>query len=101
MACRGKGADDAHPRRGARVGRVDDAERRRAALDQRHRGADILGRGEMSGNAAPHAESSVEHTSELQSLIRISYAGFCLKKKKLNQLSKEATKTVHRTLHPV
>src|SRR3546814_3620602 len=25
---------------------------------------------------------SVEHTSELQSLMRISYAGFCLKKKK-------------------
>src|SRR3546814_7712530 len=26
---------------------------------------------------------SEEHTSELQSLMRISYAGFCLKKKKL------------------
>src|SRR3546814_12669411 len=28
---------------------------------------------------------SEEHTSELQSLMRISYAVFCLKKKKLNQ----------------
>src|SRR3546814_2449407 len=28
--------------------------------------------------------SSEEHTSELQSLIRISYAVFCLKKKKTN-----------------
>src|SRR3546814_3383305 len=28
------------------------------------------------------AERSEEHTSELQSLMRISYAGFCLKKKK-------------------
>src|SRR3546814_3368858 len=28
---------------------------------------------------------SEEHTSELQSLIRISYAVFCLKKKKKNQ----------------
>src|SRR3546814_1261912 len=27
---------------------------------------------------------SEEHTSELQSLMRISYAGFCLKKKKIN-----------------
>src|SRR3546814_6650697 len=30
---------------------------------------------------------SEEHTSELQSLMRISYAVFCLKQKKLNQLS--------------
>src|SRR3546814_9732283 len=30
------------------------------------------------------AERSEEHTSELQSLMRISYAVFCLKKKKLN-----------------
>src|SRR3546814_6773359 len=28
------------------------------------------------------ADRSEEHTSELQSLMRISYAGFCLKKKK-------------------
>src|SRR3546814_7250702 len=31
---------------------------------------------------------SEEHTSELQSLIRISYAVFCLKKKKHNQVRK-------------
>src|SRR3546814_1179103 len=30
----------------------------------------------------PLALRSEEHTSELQSLMRISYAGFCLKKKK-------------------
>src|SRR3546814_4972833 len=30
---------------------------------------------------------SEEHTSELQSLMRISYAVFCLKKKKTKQLS--------------
>src|SRR3546814_4306641 len=29
-----------------------------------------------------HCERSEEHTSELQSLMRISYAVFCLKKKK-------------------
>src|SRR3546814_11426102 len=31
---------------------------------------------------APRAGRSEEHTSELQSLMRISYAVFCLKKKK-------------------
>src|SRR3546814_5730649 len=42
-----------------------------------------------------HADRSEEHTSELQSLMRISYAVFCLKKKKkdktLNQISKKPT----------
>src|SRR3546814_1013407 len=33
---------------------------------------------------APGAVRSEEHTSELQSLMRISYAVFCLKKKKNN-----------------
>src|SRR3546814_9660624 len=32
--------------------------------------------------ASEHARRSEEHTSELQSLMRISYAVFCLKKKK-------------------
>src|SRR3546814_3373134 len=31
----------------------------------------------------PRLTRSEEHTSELQSLMRISYAGFCLKKKKI------------------
>src|SRR3546814_9504550 len=34
-----------------------------------------------AGTAVAHARSE-EHTSELQSLMRISYAVFCLKKKK-------------------
>src|SRR3546814_2048773 len=33
----------------------------------------------------PVGERSEEHTSELQSLMRISYAVFCLKKKKKRQ----------------
>src|SRR3546814_2935120 len=37
----------------------------------------------------PHQFGSEEHTSELQSLMRISYAVFCLKKKKT---------TIHKTL---
>src|SRR3546814_10815017 len=36
-------------------------------------------------------ERSEEHTSELQSLMRISYAVFCLKKKKHNNNTREQT----------
>src|SRR3546814_3059194 len=50
-----------------RVGRVD----RIKGIDQRH----SIGRLKRS-------HRSEEHTSELQSLMRISYAVFCLKKKK-------------------
>src|SRR3546814_5957672 len=52
--------------------------------------------GALAGNAQPcaarqsGAERSEEHTSELQSLMRISYAVFCLKKKN-NTNRKEAT----------
>src|SRR3546814_6557916 len=35
---------------------------------------------------------SEEHTSELQSLMRISYAVFCLKKKKKTQHTEDATR---------
>src|SRR3546814_8959756 len=109
--------------RRARVGCIDDAERRRAALDERQRGADIFGGRDLCSDAAPDAEMrqrrlrifsrghrigigereaagperrrnrkaarrgqarSEEHTSELQSLLRISYAVFCFKTKKFN-----------------
>src|SRR3546814_12583512 len=36
----------------------------------------------LAGRAGPIGDRSEEHTSELQSLMRISYAVFCLKKKK-------------------
>src|SRR3546814_2928853 len=38
--------------------------------------------GAWSSDIASDLERSEEHTSELQSLMRISYAVFCLKKKK-------------------
>src|SRR3546814_3142024 len=41
---------------------------------------DLVDGGEAAGKAL--RERSEEHTSELQSLMRISYAVFCLKKKK-------------------
>src|SRR3546814_3044981 len=40
---------------------------------------------------------SEEHTSELQSLMRISYAVFCLKKKNLNN-TPHATNSVHHSI---
>src|SRR3546814_4343940 len=43
---------------------------------------------EMDGYETIGAIRSEEHTSELQSLMRISYAVFCLKKKKTKQAHK-------------
>src|SRR3546814_8399841 len=59
---------------------VDIGRQRRAAeTAQIERQDDVL------GGAHEIGERSEEHTSELQSLMRISYAVFCLKKKKNNQ----------------
>src|SRR3546814_4060444 len=52
-------------------------------------GAGWVRRGEMSGK-----DRSEEHTSELQSLMRISYAVFCLKKK---TISTKRTSTAQHT----
>src|SRR3546814_4877580 len=52
-----------------------------------------------SPGATPQPETrrfhfrSEEHTSELQSLMRISYAVFCLKKKKINTQTKVRTRS--------
>src|SRR3546814_7243241 len=49
--------------------------------------------GESCGAARIAAGArSEEHTSELQSLMRISYAVFCLKKKKYNRRSESTVK---------
>src|SRR3546814_4689424 len=59
----------------------------RVGREHRERLAAILIIGEnlidhMAGGIFVDAARSEEHTSELQSLMRISYAVFCLKKKK-------------------
>src|SRR3546814_5078724 len=54
------------------------AQKNRAAAAQLHHLA--LHEGHLAGGAAHRSE---EHTSELQSLMRISYAVFCLKKKNI------------------
>src|SRR3546814_5631694 len=59
--------------------------------------------------AIPGASRSEEHTSELQSLMRISYAVFCLKKKKKkqkqlqsrHQYKTEEKEEKHRSLHDI
>src|SRR3546814_6574345 len=48
-------------------------------LDPKYRDHDL------SGDWAGYRDRSEEHTSELQSLMRISYAVFCLKKKTTNR----------------
>src|SRR3546814_9026611 len=47
--------------------------------------------GTASLSFRPASVRSEEHTSELQSLMRISYAVFCLKKKKKTKLEISAT----------
>src|SRR3546814_10741757 len=55
-----------------------------------HRHGHGVGQVEQPGDPAGVgvADRSEEHTSELQSLMRISYAVFCLKKKKQQSRSK-------------
>src|SRR3546814_1111127 len=53
----------------------------RSSGDAKARLADMLDLVTTMGCAARRASRSEEHTSELQSLMRISYAVFCLKKK--------------------
>src|SRR3546814_5153905 len=48
-----------------------------------HEGERDVGRADVARGDYPRSE---EHTSELQSLMRISYAVFCLKKKNNKQL---------------
>src|SRR3546814_7307633 len=68
------------------TGRDHGAEQGDAARRAGRRGAGRRGDGGTGGGG----RRSEEHTSELQSLMRISYAVFCLKKKKTKQSSRHA-----------
>src|SRR3546814_7937706 len=63
-----------------RAARTNDA----ALLLRTNMGAGHAGKSGRWGALREDAERSEEHTSELQSLMRTSYAVFCLKKKKHN-----------------
>src|SRR3546814_6183099 len=54
-------------------------------------GTDIVGPAD-----GDHVGRSEEHTSELQSLMRISYAVFCLKKKKKNTFKTTSNNNIYR-----
>src|SRR3546814_1602964 len=63
-------------------GRIDHILSRCGSGDRRKR---------QQQKCSPRQRRSEEHTSELQSLMRISYAVFCLKKKKKQQDTKANT----------
>src|SRR3546814_6596401 len=62
------------------AGSIDSLARIRA-LAQAGVNAFTIGSAAFDGAFSPRKDRSEEHTSELQSLMRISYAVFCLKKK--------------------
>src|SRR3546814_2862102 len=54
-------------------------------IDETQHGGGRAGKAQLVGkHVTDQPRRSEEHTSELQSLMRISYAVFCLKKKKTN-----------------
>src|SRR3546814_3904770 len=85
----GAGYRQEHPRRHAL--------RNLLGLRRHDRGAGVAHQDGI--RATDEGRRSEEHTSELQSLMRISYAVFCLKKKKhytkttVNNLTYDSTKT--------
>src|SRR3546814_1761043 len=55
-------------------------------------GAGMIGKRRIPGQRRHARARSEEHTSELQSLMRISYAVFCLKKKKRYRETHQSSK---------
>src|SRR3546814_5474880 len=84
---RGQGPRGIARRQGGRLGLQQDrlrGGRRRRRLQGQEGGRAGRHHAERAGVAGTNR--SEEHTSELQSLMRISYAVFCLKKKKLTEI---------------
>src|SRR3546814_9162379 len=70
--------------------------------DQAHRPAQpFAGSSSSTLSAGRHRRRSEEHTSELQSLMRISYAVFCLKKKKKTKKAAQSGKRHRYNLHKI
>src|SRR3546814_965092 len=96
-------SSDLRPKRAAMVLTVCPAtNRRRISISRSVRHADKPGAGSLADMSFAHHSltnrRSEEHTSELQSLMRISYAVFCLKKKKYKENNKLHN---HRITYPI
>src|SRR3546814_9979126 len=97
-ARRGDSGDSRKPGRGAicrrshRCGGQVDA----GAKGARPRAISVPPKGFGAGRAGTGGGRTEEHTSELQSLMRISYAVFCLKKKNKNNQNINTTNRHHK-----
>src|SRR3546814_8162689 len=82
----------AHARRGVEL----HADPAHAAHEPRRPDPALHARTRSRGRCDPHraARRSEEHTSELQSLMRISYAVFCLKKTTKEDTTKQSTNDI-------
>src|SRR3546814_4641266 len=76
--------------------RDDHADRAQAIFPEGSAEGHAIGAADDVADGFDEASRSEEHTSELQSLMRISYAVFCLKKKKETQC-KYYNKNKHNT----
>src|SRR3546814_10555643 len=61
----------------------------------RARAHEALSSAPCARHRGSHARRSEEHTSELQSLMRISYAVFCLKKKPKHKKTQHSRTSTH------
>src|SRR3546814_3742183 len=90
MAAQSQAQADQNDARDDRISRDHPSDRQDCGQGCDHEG-DRNGKAQQDGKYARQGEEplafdrSEEHTSELQSLMRISYAVFCLKKKKIKE----------------
>src|SRR3546814_4564771 len=92
LALGGRFDDEVGGSEGAMVGDGGDAAEQRIGVALahflfRHQTAERLGDPRLPRFGARDVDRSEEHTSELQSLMRSSYAVFCLKNKNLSSLN--------------
>src|SRR3546814_7257671 len=67
--------------------------------EQQQHESDHREQAEIEEQCRAHERRSEEHTSELQSLMRISYAVFCLKKKKQHKTKIQHKHTTNKHIH--
>src|SRR3546814_3843317 len=91
-ACRsGRGGDPVFPPPRALQGQGDQVRGRDYSPQGRQ---EEVGAAAMLTSTELHKRRSEEHTSELQSLMRISYAVFCLKKKNNDENINKQTESI-------